>query len=124
MSYVALVTDNFEEVTHFYGELLGFPVVEAWDRDNARGMRFDTGGMRLEIIDNVREKRHLDLGQPADRMHVVIEVDDIESARNSVAIDAPPVTETSWGSQLFQVRDPDGVSVTYLHWMEKREGRA
>ena len=124
MSYVALVTDNFDEVTHFYGELLGFPVVEEWDRDNARGKRFDTGGMRLEIIDNVREKRHLDLGQPADRMHVVIEVDDIETARNSIAVDAPPVTETSWGSRMFQLRDPDGVSVTYLHWLEKREGRA
>ena len=123
MSYIALVTDNFDEVTHFYGELLGFPVVEEWDRDNARGMRFDTADMRLEIIDNVREKRHLDLGQPADRIHVVIEVDDIETARNSIAIDAPPVTETTWGSRMFQVRDPDGIPVTYLQWLEKREGR-
>ena len=124
MSYVALVTDHFDEVTQFYGKLLGFPVVEEWDRDNARGMRFDTGGMRLEIIDNAREKRHLELGHPADRVHIVIEVADIETARDSIALDAPPVIETSWGSQMFQVRDPDGVPVTYLHWLEKREGRA
>ena len=123
MSYVALVTDRFDEVTHFYGVLLSFPVVEEWDRDNARGMRFDIGGMRLEIIDNGREMRHLDLGQPADRFHVVIEVDDIETARNSIAIDAPPVTDTTWGSRMFQVRDPDGIPVTYLQWLEKREGR-
>lgn len=123
MSYVALVTDRFDEVTLFYGDLLGFPVVEHWDRDNARGMRFDTGGMRLEIIDNVREKRHLDLGQPADGMHIVIEVDDIEAARERIGADAPPVTDTTWGSRLFQLRDPDGIPVTYLQWLEKREGR-
>ena len=51
MSYVALVTDRFDEIVHFYGEELGFPVVDRWDRANARGLRFDVGGMRLEILD-------------------------------------------------------------------------
>ena len=55
MSYVAMVTRRFDEVTRFYGELLGFSIVEQWERSNARGIRFDTGGMRLEIIDNDRE---------------------------------------------------------------------
>ena len=65
MSYVALVTNRFDEVTRFYGELLGFPVLDQWDRSNARGRRFDTGGMRLEIIDNQREKNPRELGEPA-----------------------------------------------------------
>jgi catechol 2,3-dioxygenase-like lactoylglutathione lyase family enzyme len=74
MSYVALVTDRFDEVVQFYGEQLGFPVVNRWDRSNARGLRFDVGGMRLEILDNKRERKPLALGTPADRFHVVIEV--------------------------------------------------
>ena len=118
MSYVALVTDRFDEVVHFYGEELGFTVVEQWERSNARGLRFDVGGMRLEILDNERERKPLALGTPADRFHVVIEVDDIDAARRDIKIDAPPAQTTSWGARMFQVRDPDGVPVTFLQWIE------
>ena len=123
MSYVALLTNRFDEVSRFYGDQLGLPTVEQWDRDNARGRRFDTGGMRLEIVDNEREQRQLTLGEPADRMHIVIEVADIDEARSRLALDAPPVTDTSWGSRLFQVHDPDGIPVTFLQWLEPAEGR-
>lgn len=118
MSYVALVTDRFDEVVRFYGEELGFPVVKQWDRSNARGLRFDVGGMRLEILDNERERKSLALGTPADRFHVVIEVDDIDAAGREIKIDAPPAEATSWGARIFQVRDPDGVPVTFLQWIE------
>lgn len=118
MSYVALVTDRFDEVVQFYGEELGFTVVEQWERSNARGLRFDVGGMRLEILDNERERKPLALGTPADRFHVVIEVDDIDAARRDIKIDAPPAQTTSWGARMFQVRDPDGVPVTFLQWIE------
>ena len=124
MSYIALLTNRFDQVSLFYGDLLGFPIVEEWDRDNARGARFDIGGMRLEIIDNEREQPPLALGEPADRMHIVIEVADIDEARSRLALDAPPVTDTSWGSRLFQVHDPDGIPVTFLQWLEPAEGRA
>jgi catechol 2,3-dioxygenase-like lactoylglutathione lyase family enzyme len=117
MSYVALATDRYDEVVKFYGQRLAFPVVDRWDRPNARGLRFDLGGMRLEIMDNQREKSPLDLGAPADRVHVVVEVDNIEDARDSIRIEAPPVQATSWGAHLFQVRDPDGVPVTFLQWI-------
>ena len=122
MSYVALATDAFDEVVHFYGELLGFPVVDAWDRPNGRGRRFDlSGGLRLEILDNRRERDPLPLGAPADRLHVVVEVDDIDAARTRIALPAPCPAPTSWGARLFQVRDPDGVAVTFLQW-SRQEG--
>ena len=120
MSYVALVTDRFEEMALFYGTLLGFPVVEEWDRDNARGRRFELGGLRLEILDNSRERNPLALGEPGDRFHVAVEVEDIEAARNEIAIGAPPVQDTSWGTRIFQVRDPDGVPVTFLQWTREQ----
>jgi catechol 2,3-dioxygenase-like lactoylglutathione lyase family enzyme len=121
MSYVALVTDRFDEVVRFYGEELGFPVINQWDRSNARGLRFDVGGMRLEILDNERERKPLALGTPADRFHVVIEVDDIDAARRDIKIGAPPAQTTSWGARIFQVRDPDGVPVTFLQWLETED---
>lgn len=121
MSYVALATDRFDEVVRFYGEGLGFAVVAEWDRPNGRGQRFDLDGLRLEILDNARERRPLPLGEPADRFHVVVEVEDIEAAWRGLAIKAPAPKATSWGARLFQVRDPDGVPVTFLQW-DRLEG--
>ena len=125
MSYVALATDAFEEVAHFYGALLGFPVAAEWDRANGRGRRFDAGGgLRLEVLDNRRERHPLPLGAPGDRLHVVVEVDDIDAARNRIAFAAPAPAATSWGARLFQVRDPDGVAVTLLQWAGSNGGQA
>jgi len=116
MSYVAMVTSRFDEVTRFYGELPGFSIVEQWDRAHARGIRFDTGGMRLEIIDNDRERHQLELGELADKVQIVVEVEDITRVRELIKVEAPPIQDASWGARLFQVRDPDGVPVTFLQW--------
>ena len=119
MSYVALVTDRFDAVTHFYGDVLGCPVVAAWDRPTGRGKRFDlAGGLRLEVLDNRRERSPLRLGDAGDRLQIVVEVPDIDAAhaRVSAATPAPPPQDVSWGARLFPVRDPDGVTVTFLQW--------
>ena len=71
MSYVALATDRFDAVVRFYGEGLGLHVVDQWERPDARGLRFDLGGLRLEILDNGRKRHPLHLGEPSDRLHVV-----------------------------------------------------
>ena len=118
MSYVAMVTDRYDEMLRFYGADLGFEAVKEWDRDNARGVRFDLGGIRLELIDNQRERDPLRLGAPADRFHVVIEVDDIEVARQRIRVDAPPARSTSWGAETVELHDPDGIQVTFLHWID------
>jgi uncharacterized glyoxalase superfamily protein PhnB len=52
----------------------------------------------------------------------VVEVDDIEEARDSIDIEAPLPQTTSWGARLFQVRDPDGVPITFLQWIETAGG--
>jgi catechol 2,3-dioxygenase-like lactoylglutathione lyase family enzyme len=119
MSYVALATNAFDAVTKFYGHDLGFPVVEEWDRPTGRGRRFDLLGLRLEILDNARERHPLRLGTPADRVHLVIEVSDLDAASDSFRIGAPPPHVVSWGARLFEVRDPDGVAVTFLEWLDK-----
>jgi len=120
MSYFALATDSFDAVVRFYGDVLCFPVVEDWDRVNGRGRRFNLGGVRLEILDNLRERSPLRLCEPADRFHIVIEVQDIEAARGRLAISTPAPQTTSWGAKLFQLRDPDGISITFLEWDRSR----
>jgi catechol 2,3-dioxygenase-like lactoylglutathione lyase family enzyme len=114
MSYVTLATNSFDEVARFYGADLGFPVVGGWDRDNGRGRRFDLGGLTLEVLDNARERKPLPL--PADRFHLVVEVDDILVARSRLRISAPPPQPVTWGAAVFQIRDPERVPVTFLEW--------
>ena len=117
MSYIAFATDAFEEVTRFYGETLGFEIVDAWDRANGRGRRFQLGGgLRLEILDNRRERTPVLLDR-SERVHVVVEVDDIEVAWRTLPLEAPSPTRTSWGASLFRIEDPDGVPVTFLQWL-------
>jgi catechol 2,3-dioxygenase-like lactoylglutathione lyase family enzyme len=117
MSYIALATESFDTVARFYGELLGFPVVADWDRPDGRGRRFDLGGrLRVEILDNARKREPVRLHPPGDRVHLVVEVPDIDAARSRLAIQAPAPVTTSWHARLFQVRDPDGVPVTFLQW--------
>ncbi len=118
MSYIAFATDAFDAVVAFYGNSLRFPVVAQWDRANGRGRRFDLGGgLRLEILDNARERDPFRL-DVSSRVHVVIEVDDIDAAWKTMTVPAPQPSQTSWGARLFQIQDPDGVPVTFLEWTE------
>ncbi|QXP83035.1 VOC family protein [Methylococcus sp. Mc7] len=118
MSYVALATRRFEAMAAFYGDRLGFPVLRQWDRPNGRGRMFDLNGLKLEILDAAREKAALELGPVGDRIHLVIEVADVDVAyRNLAPGTAPPIT-TSWGARMFSLRDPDDTAVCYLQWVE------
>jgi hypothetical protein len=51
--------------------MVSYPGVDDWDI---------LGG--LEILDSARERRPLRLCEPADRFHVVVEVEDIEATPN------------------------------------------
>ncbi len=122
MSYVALATDRFDAVVRFYGDDLGFSVVDQWDRPDARGLRFDLGGLRLEILDNGRKQTPLCLGEPSDRFHLVVEVDDIDRAWRRLEVEAPKPQATSWGAVVIQLHDPDGVPITFLQWTQTARG--
>lgn len=117
MSYVALGTARFDEVVRFYREDLGFAMLSQWDRPSGRGCMLDLGGLRLEILDAGRECLPLLLSPPGDRMHLVVEVADVDAAHRALSIPAPAPTTTSWGARLFQLRDPDGVSVCFMQWL-------
>ena len=48
MGFVSLATAQFDAMSAFYCGTLGGTVLKSWDRDNARGMLLDLGGLRLE----------------------------------------------------------------------------
>jgi hypothetical protein len=54
---------------------------------------------------------------------VVVEVPDIDAARARLKIDSPAPTTVSWGAKLFQLRDPDGIPVTFLEWIHPKGKR-
>jgi len=119
MSYVALATDNFDLMSSFYRETLGFAVLQEWDRPRGRGRRFDLGGgLRLELLDNQREPKPMVIPILGDRLHVVVEVAHIEEIRVKILCELPEVQRVSWGALLFQIRDPDGTPITYIEWTE------
>jgi len=58
----------------------------------------------------------LRLYESADRVHVIVEVEDIDAASSRLAIETPAPRAVSWGARLFQIRDPDGSDVPFLQW--------
>jgi catechol 2,3-dioxygenase-like lactoylglutathione lyase family enzyme len=115
VSWVALATARYEETCAFYGATLGCPVVDGWERPSARATVFDLSGLRLEVLDASRE-RTAALGDPKDRIHLVLEVADVNAFRRRMQGEAPEPRDTSWGARILQLRDPDGIPVTVLAW--------
>lgn len=115
MSWVALATARYEETCAFYGSTLGCPVVDGWDRPAGRATVFDLGGMRLEVLDATRESA-MPLGDPKDRVHLVLEVEDMDAFRRRIPGQALEPHDTSWGARVLKLRDPDGIAVTVLAW--------
>jgi catechol 2,3-dioxygenase-like lactoylglutathione lyase family enzyme len=116
MSYVALATERFDEVTRFYGETLGLPSLGGHDRPNGRGRVFDLHGLRLDVLDATHEPGPMRLGPPGDRMFVVAEVHDVEAVHARLPTETSGPEMTLWGARVLKVRDPDGVAVWFLQW--------
>jgi catechol 2,3-dioxygenase-like lactoylglutathione lyase family enzyme len=116
MSYIALATHRFEAVMEFYIDQLGLRLIDQFERTGARGAHIDLGsGAKLEILDASRQSRPMTIQEPADdRIHVVIETDDIINDCKRLSLAEPK--STSWGAKVVALRDPDGVSVWFLQW--------
>ena len=117
MGYVAIATANFDSMIRFYTGL-GFRKVRGWDRPNGRGQILELHGLRLEILDASRERFPMRLEPPGDRFHVILEVPDLDQARQGIQGDTPEPVATSWGTRILKLRDPDGIRVWFLQWLD------
>jgi catechol 2,3-dioxygenase-like lactoylglutathione lyase family enzyme len=114
MSRIAIVSENFRTACEYYGEKLGFEQVKGWERPDARGAIFDLCGLQLELLDLAREKTPPDLGDSVDRIHIVIEVEDIKTFHAALPEDMPELFDTSWAGPVLELHDPHGIPVTIL----------
>lgn len=121
MSYVAMATANYEAMIAFYTSL-GFKAVRGWDRPNGRGQILELHDLRLEVLDAARERFSMRLEPPGDRFHVVLEVPDLDAARETIRMPTPAPVTTSWGTRILKLRDPDGVRVWFMQWLTEPEG--
>jgi len=121
-SYIVLSTNRFEAMVSFYAESLGLPEAGRWDQAEERGVLFDLPGLLLGIVDNDRERAPRMLGASLDRIGIVIEVEDIDETRDLLDIETPIPARAPGGARLFQLRDPDGLPVTFTE--RARRGNA
>ncbi len=117
-SRVALATTNFAAMADFYRGALGLGVVEEWSREHARGLVLQAPGLRIELLDALRDSHQFGLHPVGDRVHLVIDVADAAASFAALAASvrehAAPPAPTSWCAAAFKVRDPDGVAVWFV----------
>ena len=117
MSYFAIATARFEAMLAFYRDHLGLEVISEFARPKARGAFIRlSGDLRMELIDATRQSKLMRLEPTADdRLHIVIETIDIEGFARERKLSEPQ--PTSWGAKVVELRDPDGISVWVLEWL-------
>jgi hypothetical protein len=71
-------------------------------------------GLRLELLDHAREERKLRVGEADERVHLVLEVADVDAFHARHGQGAPAPRDVPWGARLFELHDPDGTPLTVL----------
>ena len=121
MSYVAFITNRFDEMRSFYGERLSFPLVKQWHRPGAQAATFDGGGIRIEVINNAVKASPLSIGEGDLRVQLVIEVTNLTITAETLNFPLAELSQTSWGAFLYSLTDPDGTPVVFLEWRPNRQ---
>jgi lactoylglutathione lyase len=125
---VALTVDNYEEALAFYRDVLGLPVVKAFDQPEGSGVVLDAGRATLELL-STGQAALVDGIEVGSRMagpvRLAMEVgDSAATARALVAGGAEllggPVV-TPWSHRNVRVRAPDGMQLTLFSVVDDRE---
>jgi lactoylglutathione lyase len=126
---VALTVDDYDKALGFYRDVLGLPVLEAWDDDAGGGAVLDAGRATLEVLSTSHAEQvdRIEAGEPVGaRVRLALEVDD--SAGTATALVAAgaelvggPVV-TPWAHRNVRLRDPDGMQLTLFTVLDPPEG--
>jgi lactoylglutathione lyase len=125
---VALTVDNYEEALAFYRDVLGLPVVEAFDQPEGSGVVLDAGRATLELL-SAGQAALVDGVEVGSRVagpvRLAMEVgDSAATARALVAGGAAllggPVV-TPWSHRNVRLRAPDGMQLTLFSVVDDGE---
>jgi catechol 2,3-dioxygenase-like lactoylglutathione lyase family enzyme len=103
---------DYDAAVRFYGQALGLPVVESWDRGADRGTMFAANDGIVEVVSDA-----MDLRGP-HRRGVVVEVDDVDALEAGLRARGVPIERPTedrpWGTREMILLDPDGHAVTFF----------
>jgi guanine deaminase len=115
----AVTVEGYEQVLAFYRDVLGLPVIEAWEEGEARGVILDAGRATLELL-SVGQAELIDSVEVGERVagpvRLALEVADSKAtARRLVEGGAEQLAEavlTPWGDTNVRLRAPGGMQLT------------
>ena len=107
-----LYPKDFVKVRAFYEEVLGFQIINQWDRgDVDKGVMFQVGPAILELLlpeDNYEQIKGADLS---------LEISDVWSmyeAMKEGPYIAHDLVDNPWGDTSFSIVDPEGFVTTFF----------
>jgi lactoylglutathione lyase len=128
---VALTVDNYEEALRFYRDVLGLPVVQAWDQATGSGAILDAGRATLEVL-STSQTELVDRVEVGERVsgpvRLALEVDDSPATAAALAaggaehLGGPVVTP--WSHRNVRLRAPDGMQLTLFTILENGSAEA
>jgi lactoylglutathione lyase len=116
---LAVTVEDYGAALEFYRDVLGLPVVEAWESPTGSGAILDAGRATLELLssDQAELVDEVEVGRRvAGPIRLALEVEDsVQTARALVAGGAEQLAEpvvTPWSHRNVRVRAPDGMQLT------------
>ncbi len=116
---VALTVADYEEALRFYRDVLGLPVVQAWDEPSGSGAILAAGRGTLELLSTAQAELidRVEVGERvAGPVRLALEVEDSAATAEALAaggaelLGAPVVTP--WSHRNARLRAPDGMQLT------------
>ncbi len=115
---VVRFTNAFDAASHFYGELLGWPMTSEWPASNSsgRGRLFGYGdAARVEFIEHGDNRFP---NEPASGVFLSVQHPDVVALHDrlvaaGIAI-LRPLTDMPWGHRAFAVIDPSGIELVHF----------
>jgi catechol 2,3-dioxygenase-like lactoylglutathione lyase family enzyme len=116
---LAVTVEDYERALAFYRDVLGLPVVQAWDTSTGSGAILDAGRATLELL-SVAQAELVDRIEVGERVagpiRLALEVEDSEQTAGELVAGgaellAQPVV-TPWSHRNVRLRGPDGMQLT------------
>lgn len=120
-----MTVHDYAQALEFYRDVLGLPVVYAWDEPTGSGAILDAGRATLELL-SVAQAELVDEVEVGERVagpvRLALEVEDSEqTAAALVAAGAEQLADavvTPWSHRNVRLRAPDGMQLTLFTVLE------